>query len=62
LHGTADTNVPLELSERYERRATAKGDPATLLTLPDTGHFELVDPASHDWPTVMSMTTALLGK
>lgn len=62
LHGTADTDVPLELSERYVRRASAKGDPATLLTLPGVGHFELVDPASQVWPTVLSMTTALLGK
>lgn len=62
LHGTADTNVPLELSERYVRRASTKGDPATLLTLPDVGHFELVDPASQVWSTVLSMTTALLGE
>lgn len=62
LHGTADTNVPLELSERYVRRASAKGDPVTLLTLPDVGHFELADPLSHAWPTVLSMTTALLGE
>lgn len=62
LHGTADTSVPLELSERYVRRATAKGDAATLLTLPDIGHFELVDPASQAWPTVLSMTMALLGE
>lgn len=61
LHGTADTSVPLELSERYVRRADAKGDNATLLTLPDVGHFELVDPASHVWSTVVSMVIALLG-
>lgn len=62
LHGTADTALPLEVSERYLRRASAKGDSATLLTLPDVGHFELIDPLSHAWPTVLSMTTALLGE
>lgn len=62
LHGTADTDLPLEVSERYVRRASAKGDSATLLTLPDVGHFELIDPNSHIWPTVLSMTTALLGE
>ena len=46
IHGTADTDLPLEVSERYVRRAAAKGDSATLLTLPDVGHFELIDPAS----------------
>lgn len=59
IHGTADDSVPLELSERYIRRATAKGDPATLLTLPDIGHLELVDPTSHVWSTVASSVAAL---
>ncbi len=59
LHGTEDTDLPLEVSERYVRRATAKGDSATLLTLPDVGHFELIDPTSSVWPTVLSVVTAL---
>lgn len=59
LHGTEDTDLPLEVSERYVRRADAKGDPATLLTLPDVGHFELIDPLSSVWPTVLSVVTAL---
>lgn len=59
IHGTVDDSVPLELSERYVRRATAKGDLATLLTLPDIGHFELVDPNSSVWSTVVSVVTAL---
>ncbi len=58
LHGTADDSVPLEISERYVRRADAKGDSATLLTLPDVGHFELIDPASSVWPTVLNVVTA----
>jgi acetyl esterase/lipase len=59
LHGTDDADLPLEVSERYVRRAAAKGDSATLLTLPDVGHFELIDPASNVWPTVLSVVTAL---
>ncbi len=59
LHGTLDDTVPLEMSERYVRRAAAKGDSATLLTLPDVGHFELIDPISTVWPTVLSIVTAL---
>ena len=59
FHGTADSDVPLELSERYVRRATAKSDSATLLTLPDIGHFELIDPTSTAWPTVFSVITTL---
>lgn len=59
IHGTADTTVPLEVSERYEQRSVAKGDPATLLTLPDIGHFELIDPDSPAWATVLSIIIAL---
>jgi acetyl esterase/lipase len=59
IHGTADADLPLEISERYVRRAAATGDAATLLTLPDVGHFELIDPDSQAWPTVLSTITAL---
>lgn len=59
IHGTSDTTVPLEVSERYIRRAIAKGDSATLLALPDVGHFELIDPDSQAWPTVQSIISAL---
>lgn len=62
LHGTADTTAPLELSERYEQRAVAHGDSATLLTMPDVNHFELIDPDSTAWPTVLSIVTALWGE
>jgi acetyl esterase/lipase len=61
IHGTADSDLPLEVSERYEQRAVARGDAATLLTLPDVGHFELIDPTSHIWPTVLSAITGLMG-
>jgi acetyl esterase/lipase len=46
VHGTADVNVPLELSERYVERARAAGDPATLIALPDVDHFEPFDPGT----------------
>ena len=52
IHGTADAAVPVELSERYYRRARALGDPVALVTLPNTGHFELIDPQSPAWPIV----------
>lgn len=52
VHGTADANVPFELSAAYEERARALGDDATLLTLPGTDHFELVDPTSTVWPQI----------
>jgi acetyl esterase/lipase len=49
LHGTADTVVPFELSERF-----AKGSKnCQLIPLPDAGHFELIDPRSREWQTVL---------
>ncbi len=60
LHGTEDEDVPLELSERYEAASIAAGDPATLLTLPGAGHFELVDPQSSEWPSVVTAVSLLL--
>jgi pimeloyl-ACP methyl ester carboxylesterase len=41
LHGTADEDVPYEMSERY---VSAAGGEAELVTLEGVGHFELIDP------------------
>lgn len=46
LHGTADEDVPIELSRHYAAAARAAGDDIELVALPGTGHMELVDPAS----------------
>lgn len=46
VHGTADDIVPLQQSERY---VTATGRAAELVTIPGTGHFELIDPADPAW-------------
>lgn len=50
VHGTADEDVPYELSDRYAARV---GERATLVTLPETGHFDLIDPASAAWDRIM---------
>jgi len=60
IHGCDDDSVPLQISERYERAAVAAGDPATLLTLPGAGHFELVDPESREWPAVLEAVLLLV--
>jgi acetyl esterase/lipase len=57
LHGDADEDVPCELSQRYHAAARAAGDDCTLLALPGTGHFELIDPRSAAWPHVLTATT-----
>ena len=46
LHGTPDEDVPVEMSRRYARAATAAGDDTTFIELPDTPHMDFVDPVS----------------
>jgi acetyl esterase/lipase len=58
LHGDADEAVPYELSQRYHAAARAAGDDCTLVSLPNAGHFELIDPHSPAWPHVLAAVTA----
>ena len=58
LHGDADEAVPYQLSQRYHAAARAAGDDCTLVTLPATGHFELIDPHSLAWPHVLAAVAA----
>ena len=53
LHGTADDRVPWEYSRDFAAKAQARGDEAVLALMPEYGHFELVDPLSGAWPTVL---------
>jgi len=55
-----DDSVPFELSEGYVEAARAAGDEATLLALPGTGHFELIDPLSVEWPEILAAMRALV--
>jgi len=49
IHGTHDSRVRHDMSEEY---ADLIG--ATLVTYPEVGHFSLIDPAHHTWPTTSS--------
>jgi acetyl esterase/lipase len=57
VHGTADTDVPRELSERY---AAAAGPEATLLELPGVDHFQIIDPDTAAWARIAQEFTRLL--
>ncbi len=52
--------MPFELSEGYVEAARAAGDEATLLTLPGTGHFEVIDPLSEEWPAILAAIRGLV--
>ena len=54
VHGHDDDSVPLSISETYHATTVRAGDAATLLRLPATGHFELIDPSARVWPTIVA--------
>jgi acetyl esterase/lipase len=58
IHGTADDSVPYEISQRYSERKKKNGEHVELLTLPETGHFEIVDPESRIWPKIQDVFLA----
>jgi pimeloyl-ACP methyl ester carboxylesterase len=60
IHGQVDEAVPIELSRRYAERAAALGDPAELVELPATGHFELIDPRLPQGALVVDRAVRLL--
>jgi acetyl esterase/lipase len=60
VHGDRDRLVPVEFSRGFARRAAATGDRISLRELPDTGHFELIDPHLPAWPTVVEAGSAAL--
>jgi acetyl esterase/lipase len=52
IHGTADTEVPYEISKSYVETKKKSGEHVELITLQDVGHFEIVDPVSAVWPKI----------
>jgi dipeptidyl aminopeptidase/acylaminoacyl peptidase len=60
LHGVRDDVVPIEISRRFQTAAAAAGDDARLIELPDTGHFELIDPRTPAWAQVEATVLSLL--
>jgi len=59
VHGTRDDRVPCAMSRDYTAAAVAAGDEVTLDELPGCGHFELIDPLSAAWPTVLAAFRAV---
>lgn len=48
-HGTEDDRVPVDYG-----RAFARASGAELLELPGAGHFELIDPRTEEWASVVT--------
>jgi len=60
FHGTADDSVPYEISEPYVHTAQLRGDDAELVTLKNTGHFELVNPRTEEFILVRDAVLRLV--
>jgi acetyl esterase/lipase len=60
LHGDADDLVPLVMAEVYHARATVTGSPCEVYLLPSMDHFDVIDPRSPAWPTVLTAVRTLL--
>jgi acetyl esterase/lipase len=59
VHGTADDSVPYEISKNYVERKKKAKENVELITLPNTGHFEIVDPRSAVWPKIEQLLLEL---
>ena len=59
FHGSADTAVPLEISERYVQAAQSHGDHAELIVLPEASHFDVVDPRTQEFAQILASAVAL---
>jgi 3-dehydroquinate dehydratase type II len=54
IHGDVDDEVPVELSETYAGLAADAGDAVAFHELRGVGHYELIDPMSKAWTTVVA--------
>jgi hypothetical protein len=61
IHGAVDDSVPCELSRGYAERKKQAGERVELITLENTGHFEIVDPESDVWAKVQGVFVAFAG-
>ena len=62
IHGTADVNVPLVVSQAYARKAKDAGDPVTLIELPNAELFVVIKPNSAAWRTTVKEIRKMLKK
>jgi acetyl esterase/lipase len=60
ISGALDPIVPSRFGAAYAAQAQAAGDKVEALTIPDAGHFELIDPTSAAWPAIKARIDAAL--
>lgn len=60
VHGDLDCDVPVELSVEYHRQAIKMGNRVNLIVLPGIEHFQIIDPMSSAWNSVIESLEVLL--
>jgi acetyl esterase/lipase len=60
IHGTADANVPVQVSQAYAAAARAAGDFITYLEPAGVDHFDVISPATEIWETTVQELQKLL--
>jgi acetyl esterase/lipase len=59
IHGVTDDTVPFEISQNYVTKKKSVGEHVELISLQNTGHFEIVDPGSNIWRQVENTFVSL---
>jgi acetyl esterase/lipase len=62
VNGREDRIIPYRMATAYRDRAAAAGDRVALVTVPATGHVELVAPGSAAWAEARRQVLAALGR
>jgi acetyl esterase/lipase len=60
IQGADDDQIPPGLPTRWAEMSNHLGSRALAKIIPAAGHFDVVDPRSHAWPTVLALTQSLL--
>jgi acetyl esterase/lipase len=60
VNGREDRIIPYRMATDYVAAASAKGDKATLHTVPATGHVELITPDTAAWAKARELVIAFL--
>lgn len=61
ITGGRDPIVPPRFGMAFAERAREAGDDVAYVTLPEAGHFELIDPQSAAWPRVLEAVRNIAG-
>ncbi len=60
IQGTADDQIPPELPLRWAEMSRRMGDTAAVSMIPSADHFDVVDPESRAWETVLDLVHKMI--